>query len=96
MSRLLLDNKWILYTDQENQEKIAEEIVEDILQGLAATILISPPEDADEITRTAFGNQQYLQLCSSVVFTTTLCITARYQFPVSPPPADRLISAILI
>jgi len=50
--------------------------------------LISSPEDADEIIRTAFGNQQYLQLCSSVVFTTTLCITIRYPFPVSPPPTD--------
>jgi len=88
LNRLLLENKRILCIDQENQENVVEEIVEDFLPGPAVTSLIPPPEGADEIARTAFGNQQYLQLCSSVVFTTTLCITIRFPFPVSPPPAD--------
>ena len=89
MNRLLLEKKRVLCVDQETREKVIENVVEAILTGpAAAATLISPPEGADEITRPAFGNQQYLQLCSSVVFTTTLCITIRYPFPVSPPPAD--------
>ena len=89
LERLLLKKKRILCVNQEDQGKI-EEMVEDFLPAPAIdiTALIPPPEDADEITRTVFGNQQYLQLCSSLVFTTTICITIRYPFPVSPPPAD--------
>eukprot|EP01083_Nonionella_stella_P018010 50383_1 len=88
LNRLLLEKKRILCIEQENQENVVEEIEEEFLPGPAVTSLVPPPEGADEITRTVFGNQQYLQLCSSLAFTTTLCITIRFPFPVSPPPAD--------
>jgi len=45
-------------------------------------------QQGDEVIRHAFGSDQYLRVCAPVVLTSVLCVTVRYPFPVSPPPAD--------
>ena len=66
--------------EQQEEDLVKELHLEDEM-NLAA-------QQGDEVIRNAFGSDQYLRVCAPVVLTSVLCITIRYPFPVSPPPAD--------
>ncbi len=74
----------LLCNDEKEEKLIEEELhIEDMLNK-------DVQEGADEVIRSVFNDdgQRYLRVCAPVVLTSTLCITVRYPFPVSPPPLD--------